>query len=198
MSAAKSRPAAQKPKPKAQPKAKAKPGPKSASAGAKARSAATGVAKSAAKGAAKGAARSAARGAVKASSKAAAAGGEQIGRGTRWTEAQVRLLMETVGASATAKEAFETVARELDKSAGTVAQKYYNLQKAAGGSTGTARRGRPAGSKATTRGVAGRVPTATDLRGLSVDDLVSLTALVRDEVERRREELDAASKLLPH
>ena len=105
--------------------------------------------------------------------------------------------MDTVGASDTAKEAFEMVARELDKSSGTVAQKYYNLQKAAGGAASGARRGRPAGSGAATRAAAGRVPSATDLRGLSVDDLVALTTRVRDEVERRREELDAAAKLLP-
>lgn len=178
MSAAKAKTATTKPKPKQ--KATKKSSVKAVAAGA-------------ARGAATGAAKGAAKSAAKASSKAMAAGGERLGRGTRWTEEQVRLLMETVDVSSTAKEAFELVARELGKSTGTVAQKYYNIQKANGGGRG-ARRGR---SKSGAAGGAARLTSAADLRLLSVDELVTLTNRVRDEVERRRDELDAASKMLP-
>jgi hypothetical protein len=157
------------------------------------------VATSAAKGAAKGAAKSAARGATAASTKAVAAGSQRIGRGTRWTEEQVKLLLDTVSSSGTAKEAFEVVARELGKSAGTVAQKYYNLQKGSGAAP--RRRGRPAGSGAgasarATGGTGGGLPTPAQLRGLTVDDLVGLAARVKTEIDRRRDELDAAAEAL--
>jgi hypothetical protein len=164
-------------------------------------------AKSAASRAAKGAAKGAAKKTAKAAaSKAASVGGDRIGRGTRWTEDQVSLLLTTVKGSATAKQAFETVAKELGKSTGTVQQKYYNLQKATTGG-GTRRPGRPAGSTNAARAAAGTsssrassngVPSATDLRGLSVDDLVRLTQLVKAEVERRSSELDRAKALLPN
>ena len=167
-----------------------------------ARKAATGAAKSAAKGAGK----AAAKGATKASSSAVAAGSDRIGRGTRWTEQQVRLLMDTVAKSDTAKEAFELVARELNKSAGTVAQKYYNLQKASGSgrSSSSAKRGRPKGSTSAARSgtrsatstASHGLPTATQLRVLTVDELVGLASRVKDEVDRRREELDAAARAL--
>lgn len=176
------------------------------SASSAARKAATGAAKKAATSAARTAGRSAAKGAAKAGTRAAVAGGERIGRGTRWTEDQVALLLDTVKGSATAKEAFETVAKQLGKSAGTVQQKYYNLQKQNGAGATPRRRGRPAGSTnrparatggATSRATAGGVPTAAGLRDLSVDDLVRLTQLVKDEVARRSAELDRAKALLP-
>lgn len=47
----------------------------------------------------------------------------------RWTEDQVKLLLDTVKTSDTNSRAFETVGRELGKSAGTVQQKYYSLQR---------------------------------------------------------------------
>jgi len=130
-------------------------------------------------------------------------GGDRIGRGTRWTEEQVSLLLETVTSSRTAKEAFETVAKQLGKSTGTVQQKYYNLQKKTGAPS-SRRRGRPAGSaKSTPSSVSHRaprqgasLPNANELRGLTVDELVSLATRVKAEVDRRRQELDAASKLL--
>ena len=75
-----------------------------------------------------------------ATAKVASAAGDRVGRGTRWSEEQVKLLLDTVKGSATAKEAFEAVAKQLGKSTGTVQQKYYNLQKKAGGGSG--RRGR--------------------------------------------------------
>ncbi len=190
--------AASKPKSKTAGRSKAKSTRSTASTAA--RKAATGAAKTAARGAAK----SAAKGATKASTKAVAAGSQRIGRGTRWTEAQVRLLLETVDSSGTAKEAFEVVARELGKSAGTVAQKYYNLQKASsGGSTG-AKRGRPKGSTSAKRATAAsastsgsaKLPTATQLRDVTVDELTSLAERVRGEIDRRRSELEAASKRL--
>lgn len=119
---------------------------------------------------------------------------------TRWTEEQVKLLMDTVQSSSTAKEAFQAVAAKLGKSAGTVQQKYYNLQKQAGGAATGRRRGRPRGSASTsaaaTRRSTGGGTSDADLRQLSVDDLVGLAVRVRAEVDRRRQELDAASKLL--
>lgn len=175
----------------------------SSSASGTARKVATGAAKSAARSAAKGAAKSAAKGATKASGKAVAAGGDRLGRGTRWTDQQVRLLLETVATSQTAKDAFEKVAGELNKSAGTVAQKYYNLQKATGAASKSGR-GRPKGSasasKSTASASAGRAssatPSAAQLRDVTVDELTSLATRVRAEIDRRREELEAASKRL--
>ena len=195
-------------KPKPKPKAKAKPKAASkSSATTAARKAATGAATTAAKGvaksAAKGAAKTTSKGAKRAASSAVAAGGDRIGRGTRWSEEHVALLLETVAANPTAKEAFEKVAGQLGKSAGTVAQKYYNLQKAAGGGA-TRKPGRPAGSgsagsgasRATTARATGTLPTAAQLRTLQVDDLVGLATRVKGEIDRRRQELDAASRLL--
>jgi hypothetical protein len=177
---------------------------KSAKTAKAAKSAATKAVRGAATNAAKGAAKTAAS---KAASKAASAGGDRIGRGTRWTEDQVSLLLDTVKASSTAKQGFEAVATQLGKSTGTVQQKYYNLQKAAGGGSGARRRGRPRGgaaaarpathAPAASRSSANGLPNATDLRGLAVDDLVKLTQLVKAEVERRSSELDAAKALLP-
>ena len=155
---------------------------------------------------------SAARAASKTSStskKSAPAGSDRIGRGTRWTEEQVKLLMDSVKRSATAREAFESVAKQLGKSSGTVQQKYYNLQKKQAGG-GAVRRGRPAGAragapaKAAANGRAARERAAgasgplgaTELRSLTVDELVGLATRVRSEIDRRRQELDAASKLL--
>ena len=170
--------------------------------------AAKGVAKSAAKGAAKGAASNAAKGAKRAASSTVAAGGDRLGRGTRWSEEQVSLLMDTVAANPTAKEAFEKVAAQLGKSAGTVAQKYYNLQKAsngAGRSPGRpprsgARSGAGAVRSAATGNAraarSGGLPTPSELRTLTVDDLTGLAMRVKGEIDRRRSELDAASKAL--
>lgn len=170
-----------------------------------ARKAATGAAgraaKSAAKGAAKGAARTAAKGAAKGAAKTVAASSDRIGRGTRWTDEQVTLLLKTVTSSPTAKEAFEVVARQIDKSAGTVAQKYYNIQKANGSPASAAR----SGAKPAPRSTAGRpagprtgggLPSATELRALTVDELAGLAMRVKGEIDRRRSELDAASKAL--
>lgn len=166
-----------------------------------AKRAATGAAKSAAKSAAKGAAKTAARTATKTGTRAVAAGGDRIGRGTRWTEDQVSLLLNTVKGSATAKQAFETVAKELGKSTGTVQQKYYNLQKAAGGSSAPRKRGRPAGSTNRSTSAAPRAAStggtsAAALRTMTVDELVTLAKNVKGEIDRRSAELAAASKLL--
>lgn len=175
---------------------------KRSSATTAARKAATGAAKSAAKGAAKGAARTAAKGAAKGAAKTVAASSDRIGRGTRWTDEQVTLLLKTVTSSPTAKEAFEVVARQIDKSAGTVAQKYYNLQKANGSPASASRgasparaTGRPAGRPAAAR-AGGGLPSATELRTLTVDELTGLAMRVKGEIDRRRSELDAASKAL--
>ncbi|MCW2926877.1 MAG: hypothetical protein JWM86_845 [Thermoleophilia bacterium] len=181
---------------------------------AKASAAAKKAAAGAARSATKGAARAATKAGTSAAKAAASAGTERVGRGTRWTEDQVALLLETVGASRTAKEAFEAVARELGKSTGTVQQKYYNLQKANGTPAGR-RRGRPRGAAASraagsngagsgasttrgTRGAAsgGALPNATDLRSLTVDELVGLAQRVKSEVDRRRAELDEAARQL--
>lgn len=127
---------------------------------------------------------------------------KRIGRGTRWTEAEVQLLLDTVTASSTAKDAFEQVARELGKSAGTVQQKYYNMKRKAGGPSRRGRRAattRAASAPRASRGSASaaiRTPSSADLRLLTVDELVALASRVRGEVDRRRSELDAAARQL--
>lgn len=119
------------------------------------------------------------------------------GRAPRWTESQVQLLRDTVQASATASEAFRKVAHELGKSPGTVQQKWYALQRAAG--TGRSRVSQPLRKSSQQRHRA--TPAAPhraatqDLRALPVDDLIALAREVKAEIERRRKELDEASKL---
>ena len=139
---------------------------------------------------------------------AASKRGKNQGRASRWTEQQVKLLRETVDASATAKDAFQKVAKELGKSPGTVQQKWYALQRAAGKgrrpaaatarkSAGTGARGARSGNArgaASTR-PAGRSAAGFDLRGMPVDDLTALARDVKEEVDRRRRELDEASRL---
>jgi len=128
------------------------------------------------------------------------AAGDRVGRGARWTDDQVKLLLDSVKGSSTAKDAFEKVARQLGKNTGTVAQKYYNLQKQAGGAT----RRRVSGARAVAatsgssvpRRAAGAVAGAADLKTMPVDELVGLATRVKAEIDRRRKELDAASKLL--
>lgn len=163
--------------------------------------AATKAAKGAATKAAKGAAKSAAKGAAKGANKAVVVGAKQVGRGTRWTDEQVRILLDTVHASDTAKEAFEALAVELDKSVGTISQKYYNLQKAAG--VASSGRGRPRAARSSNaprskpNGVSESViPTPAQLRRVTVDELVGLATHVRTEVDRRRRELDKAERLI--
>lgn len=117
---------------------------------------------------------------------------DRVGRGTRWTDEQVEILLATVKESATAKEAFEVVAEKIGKNTGTVQQKYYNLQRKAG-------RGRPrksAGRAATGSPVRRTTSATPDLRVLTIDELVKLASSVKTEVDRRRKELDDASKLL--
>ncbi|MEO6867886.1 MAG: hypothetical protein ABI200_07685 [Gaiellales bacterium] len=150
---------------------------------------------SAAKPASKTSVRSVARKATTQAAKGVVAGGEKLGRGTRWTEEQVALLLDTVKASPTAKEGFEAVAKQLGKSAGTVQQKYYNLQRQGGGGA-PRRRGRPRSQGTGTRIGGASLPTATQLRALDVDDLVGLATLVKGEIDRRRTELDAAAQQL--
>ena len=153
-------------------------------------------------------ARSSARSAATGASKPALKGGAKIGRGTRWSEEQVALLLDTVKASKTAKEGFAVAAKQLGKNTGTVQQKYYAVVRAAGGGRvrkGSGRKpGRPAGSTKVAARAAGTsaaaaatgsVPNAAALRKLSVDELVGLASRVKDEVDRRRKELDEASKL---
>lgn len=138
------------------------------------------------------------------SAAAATKASKRASHGTRWTEEQVALLMDTVKSSATLKEAFEAVATQLGKSTNTVQQKYYNLKRGAGGGRAKAKRASTkARAKATaaastvSRKVTGSTtPNATELRDLQVDELVDLAKRVKAEVDRRRRELDAASKHL--
>ena len=119
----------------------------------------------------------------------------------RWSAADVQLLSETVANSRTAREAFAKVAQLSGRSAGTVQAKYYQLQKQAGGAAsrvGARRRSQPAATKAaspvavrpsrTTTGSAG-------LRSMSIDELVSHAREVKSEIDRRRRELDDATRL---
>lgn len=124
------------------------------------------------------------------------------GRATRWTEQQVKLLRETVASSPTAREAFQKVAQELGKSPGTVQQKWYAMQRAAGKGRGrgpSPRKASAARHRATSGGRPGRSGSANagvgDLRALPIDDLIELARDVKAEIDRRRRELDEASKL---
>lgn len=160
--------------------------------------------KTASKSSAKPAAKPANKPAPTAAAKPSAS--SRVERGTRWTEEQVQLLLDAVKGSKTAKEGFATAAKQLGKNTGTVQQKYYSVVRAAGGGrtrkAGGRKPGRPVGSTNAARATGGSnasasnaVPSASALRGLSVDDLVSLASRVKDEVDRRRRELDAASRL---
>lgn len=128
------------------------------------------------------------------------------GTAARWTEEQVELLLATVSSSRTAKEAFHVVAEQIDKSVGTVQQKYYALQRKAGGGRKPA--GRKAGARRAAPARAGSprvagaasasstsLPTTAQLRALTADELVSFARAVKAEVDRRRRELDTAANL---
>lgn len=124
-------------------------------------------------------------------------GGSRVGRGTRWTEEQVAILMDAVKAAASAKEGFERAAKELGKNVGTVQQKYYNLQKQLRGDTG--RRGSTGRGAAASGGSAPRRPelmSAAALRMITIDELGELAHRVREEIERRKQELDVAEQKL--
>lgn len=116
----------------------------------------------------------------------------------RWSTEDVQLLVETVAASRTAKEAFAKVAGLSGRSAATVQAKYYQLQKKTG-RAGTRRRGRPAASapKATAPRAARATSTFAggDLRAMTIDALVNHAREVKSEIDRRRRELDDATKL---
>jgi hypothetical protein len=136
--------------------------------------------------------------APKAKAPAKATSSARAGRGTRWSDEQVQLLMDAVKSARTAREGFEQAAKQLGKNVGTVQQKYYNTQKQLSG--GVRRGGRRAAAAAApvARRVAGAtsgLPSATDLRSIPVDDLVALAQRVKAEVERRKQELGAASQL---
>lgn len=137
--------------------------------------------------------------ATKAAKPVAKAPAARDGRGNRWTDEQVKILMDAVAGARTAKEGFERAAKQLGKNVGTVQQKYYNAQKQA---TGGVRRGArraaaagPAAARRVTSSAASALPSATDLRTIAVDDLVGLAQRVKAEVERRKQELGAASQL---
>lgn len=137
--------------------------------------------------------------ASKKKTKAASKTSDRVGRGTRWTDEQVSILMDAVKGAGTAKEGFEQAAKQLGKNVGTVQQKYYNLQKKL---TGGGRR-RAAGAPRTTTATASTaraprgaaLPTATELRAITIDELVGLAQRVKAEVDRRKQEIDAAEKL---
>lgn len=122
----------------------------------------------------------------------------------RWTEDQVQILMDAVKRSPTAKAGFERASQELGKTVGTVQQKYYALQRKAGGGRGTRTSGassrvRSTGTRgASTRGAGSRGagPITRDyLAALTADDLVAVADLVRDEVHRRQQELQRAADM---
>lgn len=132
---------------------------------------------------------------------AAPKGGERVGRGTRWTDEQVSVLMDAVKSAGTAKEGFERAAKQLGKNVGTVQQKYYNLQKQLTGGTrrraaSGGRSGAAASSSTTARAPRGAsLPSAAELRAITIDELVGLAQRVKAEVDRRKQEIDAAEKL---
>jgi hypothetical protein len=112
----------------------------------------------------------------------------------RWSAEDVQLLLDTVAASRTAKEAFAKVASASGRSAATVQAKYYQLQRATGGAA-RRRPGRPAGAASSPRRSAGTSTGSLDLRAMSIDALVGHAREVKAEIDRRRRELDDATKL---
>ena len=127
--------------------------------------------------------------------------GSRGGAPGRWTEEQVKLLLDTVRSTDVAKEAFEQVANELGKNVGSVAQKYYNLQRGAtgrrkgrsAGPRGGGRAGRAAGASAAQGSV---IPSERVLRDVTIDELVTLANSVKAEIDRRSQELETARELL--
>jgi len=102
--------------------------------------------------------------------------------------------MEAVKASPTAKAGFERAARELGKSVGTVAQKYYLLQRTAG-TTRTRVTKRAAGARSAGAARAGKArdavagTTPTELAVLTTEELARLAGMLRKEIDRRQGEL---------
>lgn len=132
----------------------------------------------------------------------------------RWSDADVKLLLDSVAASTSKLEAFRTVAESTGRNIGTVQAKYYALSKVGAGAGPGLRstaptpaparsvRRRAASGRATSNreaptARAAQQPTAGigDLRSLPVDELVALAHQVKAEVDRRRRELDEATKL---
>ena len=127
---------------------------------------------------------------------AAAAAGTAAAGAARWTESQVQTLMNAVNAADTAKAGFAVAAGELGKSVGTVQQKYYALQRAAGGGRKGRNKSAASGSRSgPARATTSGLPGPAQLRVLTVDQLTALAQQVKTEVDRRRVELDRAAKL---
>jgi hypothetical protein len=149
----------------------------------------------------KGTARkSAARKPSASTARARAAGAGAAAR--RWSAQEIALLKETVENSRTAKEAFAQVAQQIGKSTGTVQQKWYAMQRAAGKGR-TARRARSGAKRVastaqatTAKAQATASKQWTSLKELDVDDLVSLISSAQTEFERRRKAFEAAARRL--
>lgn len=116
----------------------------------------------------------------------------------RWTDDQVRLLHDAVAAAPSAKAGFEQAARQLDKSVGTVQQKYYALKRSQGPGRrrGPSSQTTPSGTRSAGSAIDSRSPLGSDaLARLTVDELTAVARRVKAEVERRRSELEKASRL---
>jgi len=126
---------------------------------------------------------------------------KRVGRGVRWSPAEEQRLLALVKAASTVKAGLDGAALEFGRSRGTLQQKYYALERAAGRGR-TKRRAKSSPRKATRAAVRHAKPAkqavnarSAELRGLDVDELVQLAQGVKAEVDRRRAELDRASEL---
>ncbi len=118
----------------------------------------------------------------------------------RWTDREVKILLDAVTSSPTAKAGIENAAGVLGKTVGTCSQKYYSLKRKENG--GRKRTGRKAAAPATkrsasaTRQPASRTAPAPrkpsiDVASMSNVELSKLVAVATTELQRRMVELEA-------
>jgi hypothetical protein len=116
----------------------------------------------------------------------------------RWSAQEIAYLKETVANSATAKEAFEVVGAKLGKSAGTVQQKWYAMQRSTGKGRRKAKRSvqKATNTAQATAAKAQAVASKqwTNLRNVDQQDLFALYESARTEIDRRKREFDTFYK----
>ena len=121
-------------------------------------------------------------------------------RALNWGAREVKILLDAVASSPTAKAGIENAAGVLGKAVGTCSQKYYSLKRKQNG--GPKRTGRKAKSPATKRSASATrkavTRTAPAPRKLSIDvssmsnvELSKLVAVATTELQRRMVELEA-------
>lgn len=103
---------------------------------------------------------------------------------SRWTDAEVQALRDAVAKAPTAKAAFDQVAKKIGKSPGTVQQKWYSMQRAAG-------KGVAAGTKAASQVRVSYTPFGkAALRKLDAEELVTLIHNAREILQTKKDEIE--------